>query len=558
MRDRPVAAADRRHAPPSASDHRRGDRRGRARTGADARGHARRRHRVPHRTGHGAGAHAAVAAGDGGAVRRARAAKSSRSSAPRAASARRLWPPTSRRRWRSSASGSTLLIDLHLAYGDAAVYLGTEPRFSVIDALENVHRLDKAFLGGLVGHARAGLSLLASSDRASATPVDSTSVRTLIESAARHYRYVVLDVPRTDVMIEALEPSSRIVIVANQELATVRAATRLSAALRQRYGKDRLPVVVSRFDLRSGDRAGRRRARARHAGRPHVSEQLPHRARGAEYRPACRARQPQQARRCVDRFRAQPAGDGRRPAPSERQSGPPRPPDGATTRQAGRAGPRVKHEIAARKRAWNAQAGAVAYEFRRSDQQPRDRPAATELSGAQGQDPQRPAEPPEPRAADADGAEGGRAGNSPHHPRDHRAQQRDDAAQPHRARDARRRRAQRALRPGPARSAAARSEHLGHPRQPLRSGLRRARWPARADRHRLPRRPAPDADHRAHRQHRRPPHRRVEPDGRRAGCGTARASTRSSRRSRSTGRRSRSGVSAPAASAPKTWSSAKR
>jgi pilus assembly protein CpaE len=148
-------------------------------------------------------------------------------------------------------NGPTILIDLHLAYGDAAVYLGTEPRFSVIDALENVHRLDKAFLGGLVGHARGGLSLLASSDRATATPVDSTSVRTLIESAARHYRYVVLDVPRSDVMIDALEPSSRIVIVANQELATVRAATRLSAALRQRYGKERLAVVVSRFDIQA-------------------------------------------------------------------------------------------------------------------------------------------------------------------------------------------------------------------------------------------------------------------------------------------------------------------
>jgi pilus assembly protein CpaE len=150
-----------------------------------------------------------------------------------------------------AAGGSTIFIDLHLAYGDAAVYLGTEPRFSVIDALENVHRLDKAFLGGLVGHARGGLSLLASSDRASATPVDSMSVRTLIEAAARHYRYVVLDVPRTDVMVDALEPSSRIVIVANQELATVRAATRLSAALRQRYGKERLAVVVSRFDAQA-------------------------------------------------------------------------------------------------------------------------------------------------------------------------------------------------------------------------------------------------------------------------------------------------------------------
>jgi pilus assembly protein CpaE len=149
------------------------------------------------------------------------------------------------------SKGSTILIDLHLAYGDAAVYLGTEPRFSVIDAIENVHRLDKAFLSGLVGHAKGGLSLLASSDRASATPVDATSVRALIESAAKHYRYVVLDVPRTDVMIDALEPSTRIVIVANQELATVRAATRLSVALRQRYGKERLAVVVSRYDVQA-------------------------------------------------------------------------------------------------------------------------------------------------------------------------------------------------------------------------------------------------------------------------------------------------------------------
>jgi pilus assembly protein CpaE len=78
--------------------------------------------------------------------------------------------------------------------------------------------------------------------------VDAASVRALIDAAAQHYRYVVLDVPRTDVMLAALEAASRIVIVANQELATVRAAARLAATLRQRYGKDRLSVVVSRLD----------------------------------------------------------------------------------------------------------------------------------------------------------------------------------------------------------------------------------------------------------------------------------------------------------------------
>jgi pilus assembly protein CpaE len=145
--------------------------------------------------------------------------------------------------------GSTLLIDLHVANGDAAVFLGVEPRFSIVDALENTHRLDEAFFRNLVAHAKSGVHLLASSDRVMLTPVDVRRVRTILEFAERHYKYIVLDVPRSDTtVLDALETVSRIVVVANQELATVRSASRIAAALRQRYGKDKLSVVVSRAD----------------------------------------------------------------------------------------------------------------------------------------------------------------------------------------------------------------------------------------------------------------------------------------------------------------------
>jgi pilus assembly protein CpaE len=143
----------------------------------------------------------------------------------------------------------TLLVDLHVAYGDAALFVGTEPRFSVADALENIHRLDDSFLRTLVGHTKFGLDLLASSDRAVVAPVDVRAVRSLIDCAASHYPCVVLDVPRSDsTMLDALELVTKIVVVANQELATVRSASRMAAALRQRYGKDRVAVVVSRYD----------------------------------------------------------------------------------------------------------------------------------------------------------------------------------------------------------------------------------------------------------------------------------------------------------------------
>ncbi len=53
-------------------------------------------------------------------------------------------------------SDSTLLIDLNVAFGDAAVFLGEEPRFSVMDALEHVQRLDEAFFSGLVVRTQVG------------------------------------------------------------------------------------------------------------------------------------------------------------------------------------------------------------------------------------------------------------------------------------------------------------------------------------------------------------------------------------------------------------------
>jgi pilus assembly protein CpaE len=145
--------------------------------------------------------------------------------------------------------GSTLLVDLHVANGDAAVFLGAEPRFSIVDALENTHRLDEAFFRNLVVKTKSGVDLLSSSERVMVAPLDVRRIRTLLEMAERHYRYVVLDIPRSDAaVLDALEGVRQIVIVANQELATVRSASRMAATLRQRHGKDKLTVVMSRPD----------------------------------------------------------------------------------------------------------------------------------------------------------------------------------------------------------------------------------------------------------------------------------------------------------------------
>jgi len=145
--------------------------------------------------------------------------------------------------------GTTLVIDLHLAGGDAALFLGADAHFSVVDGLENTHRLDAAFFRGLVSHTKGGPDLLASADRAAQTAVDPPRVRALIDFSAHHYRYTVIDIPRSDAaVLDSLEGATMIVVVANQELATIRSASRIATALRQRYGKDKVSVVLSRSD----------------------------------------------------------------------------------------------------------------------------------------------------------------------------------------------------------------------------------------------------------------------------------------------------------------------
>ena len=96
----------------------------------------------------------------------------------------------------------------------------------MLDALENTHRLDEAYLKGLVAKTKAGPDLLASSDRIVAVAVDAPRVRAVVDFVARCYRYVVLDVPRSEPSAaDALELASSITVVATQELARFAAPT---------------------------------------------------------------------------------------------------------------------------------------------------------------------------------------------------------------------------------------------------------------------------------------------------------------------------------------------
>ncbi len=153
---------------------------------------------------------------------------------------------------RNISKEPTLLLDLHLAQGDTSVFLGVEPRFTVLDALENIHRLDDTYFKGLITPTPSGVDLLASASRPVLGSIDVMRVKALFEFVTAAYPWVIIDCPRSDPsVLDALEVASSVVVVANQELATLRSASRLAALLRQRCGPTRVKLALNRFDADS-------------------------------------------------------------------------------------------------------------------------------------------------------------------------------------------------------------------------------------------------------------------------------------------------------------------
>ena len=56
---------------------------------------------------------------------------------------------------------STIIVDLKPGLGEVALFLGVRQRYSLVDALDNLHRLDKEFLRELVVKHKSGLDISA-------------------------------------------------------------------------------------------------------------------------------------------------------------------------------------------------------------------------------------------------------------------------------------------------------------------------------------------------------------------------------------------------------------
>jgi pilus assembly protein CpaE len=144
--------------------------------------------------------------------------------------------------------GQTVLVDF-APIGHAALHLNLRPSFGVMDALQNLHRLDASLLDGLMTPTKDGLHLLAGSQQPDPAAPTAGELARLFDLLVNHYRYVVVDCSdRVDATTRLLaDLSNAVLMVAQTDVVSLWSTSRIRPFLEETNGRSRLRLVLNRY-----------------------------------------------------------------------------------------------------------------------------------------------------------------------------------------------------------------------------------------------------------------------------------------------------------------------
>jgi len=153
------------------------------------------------------------------------------------------------------------LLDLARPFGQISMMLDLEPRFTILDALERIERLDETGLAGLALRHKAGIEILAGPLHAPMKPDQRQSVTLaalmrLVEISSRAFDRVIIDmgVVNAAEWAPVLCAASTILLVAEPSaLALGMIKRHIAAAGPAGVDCDRIHVVINRWRQNDGD-----------------------------------------------------------------------------------------------------------------------------------------------------------------------------------------------------------------------------------------------------------------------------------------------------------------
>jgi pilus assembly protein CpaE len=149
---------------------------------------------------------------------------------------------------------ATCLVDLDFQHGACADYLDLEPRLDLKEIEPRPERLDRQLLEVMTAYHASGLAVIAAPNHpAEMRSFDPDMVTRLLDLVSSHFRYVVIDTPRTwfSWTDSVLLGSNRLFVVSEMTVPGLKHAKQLIAAISERLGENNRPqVIINRYQRR--------------------------------------------------------------------------------------------------------------------------------------------------------------------------------------------------------------------------------------------------------------------------------------------------------------------
>lgn len=149
------------------------------------------------------------------------------------------------------------LLELDLQFGSLAHYLNLKPKNGLASALDLADQLDTMALGAFMVKHKSGLAFLGplEDETLMARDINPVRFRHILELLRSSYNRIIVDMPRQidDLSAEIYEHADRILLVTQQEFASIKDAARLRKLLIRDLAipAERISMVVNRYDKNS-------------------------------------------------------------------------------------------------------------------------------------------------------------------------------------------------------------------------------------------------------------------------------------------------------------------
>ena len=145
-----------------------------------------------------------------------------------------------------------LLWDMALQSGDIPFFLNCDPKFSLIEILQNIDQIDDNYLKGVLPSTEHGVSILPAPRRIEdMDQLTSQSVEKAMNVFLQHFDHVIVDGGNrlSDSLMPVLDNSCHVFLTSTLELISLRGASRCIGLLEQlRCSSEKIKVIINRYN----------------------------------------------------------------------------------------------------------------------------------------------------------------------------------------------------------------------------------------------------------------------------------------------------------------------